>query len=455
MKKIKIYHGLVVLIVLFLASCKSNNTDIVTPQPKAEISATVPLQWNNLFLEVDRYAPGFRPPVAARALAYIGLAAYEGVVPGSTNYQSVAANFSGLSIPKIDATQTYNWEVVTNAVYLTMMTNFFPHVDTQYKTKIADLGTSIYTTLSAKTDKAVYDRSKKFGEDVAKAVFDYSKTDLVGTAGYLNNQPADYVPPSGAGQWQPTFPDYSKAMLPQWGAARTFVTFGADKLAKPPVAYSISTSSPMYSQALEVYATTKSITYEQQWIAEFWSDDIYQLTFEPAARWIAVTNQVVDSKKSNLETALVAYAKVGMALNDGGVACWNSKYVYNLERPISYIRKNIDYTWKSLLNNPIKSVQGVTPPFPAYPSGHSTFGGAAAEALTSVFGFDYGMTDNCHAARTEFIGKPRSFSNFYQMADENAYSRVPLGVHYRIDCEEGLRMGYAVGRKVNALKWKK
>jgi hypothetical protein len=65
------------------------------------------------------------------------------------------------------------------------------------------------------------------------------------------------------------------------------------------------------------------------------------------------------------------------------------------------------------------------------------------------------MTDNCHANRTDFEGKPRAFNTFYEMAVENAWSRVPLGVHFRMDCEQGVNLGYRCGRKVNQIKWKK
>jgi membrane-associated phospholipid phosphatase len=143
-----------------------------------------------------------------------------------------------------------------------------------------------------------------------------------------------------------------------------------------------------------------------------------------------------------------------MALNDASVSCWNSKFYYNVERPVTYINKFINPAWNvaSLTSTGfLKS----TPSFPAYPSGHSTFGAAAAEALTSVFGREVAMTDRCHEGRTDFNGKPRSFNNFYEMAEENAYSRIWLGVHWRMDCEEGVRLGYLVGRRVNALPFKK
>jgi hypothetical protein len=65
------------------------------------------------------------------------------------------------------------------------------------------------------------------------------------------------------------------------------------------------------------------------------------------------------------------------------------------------------------------------------------------------------MTDRCHENRVEFAGIPRAFGSFYEMAYENAISRIPLGVHYRMDCEEGVRFGTVIGRKTNELPWKK
>ncbi len=445
------YAPLFVILSIFLVSaCKTK--DETTPSENNQIAATVAVEWMDNFLEVERYASGFRPPVAARSLAYINLAAYEAVVPNSTAYNSIAPNFAGLTIPKRETGKTYNEQVISNEVYYVMMKNFFPHVTNVYKASIETQYQKFDATKIA-TDEL--SRSKIFAQDVAKAVFDYAKTDVIGNVGYLNNQPTDYVAPVGEGKWQPTFPDYGKAMLPQWGKARVFVISESEKLAKAPIAYSNQPTSRFFTQAFEVHQMTTPLSYEQQWIGEFWSDDIYQLTFEPAGRWIAISQQVIRKEKVSLEKAIYTYAKVSLGLNDAGVACWNSKYTYNVERPTSYIRRVINPIWTSKLNNPLKKVDGITPPFPAYPSGHSTFGGAAAAALTDIYGANYALTDNCHLGRTEFIGKPRSFKSFDEMAYENAYSRIPLGVHFRMDCEEGLRMGIAAGTAVNKLGWRK
>lgn len=449
-------YWLIAAVFWVAVACNSgkDNTGIA-PQPQAStVDATVALKWMDLFLVIDRYAPGYRPPVAARALAYIHLAGYESIVPLSVHYQSIAGSFTGLTVPRIETGKTYLPEAALNTAYHTMFRAFFPTVAATYSTKID----SLYQALDVQYAKASADdvtRSKQFGMAVANAVFAWSKTDAAGDAAYLRNQPTDYTVPVGPGKWQPTAPDFGRALLPYWGQVRTFVANSVDRVARPPIAYNTAITSPMYAQALEVYSLSKPLSYDDRWIGEFWSDDIFELTCEPAGRWIATANQVIRQDKVSLEKAVYTYVKVGLALSDVGVACWGSKYIYSIERPISFIRRTIDPTWTSALNNPLKKVQGLTPSFPSYPSGHSCFGAAAAEVLTAIYGQNYTLTDRCHEGRTEFNGTPRTFASFYDMATENAYSRVYLGVHYRMDCDEGLRMGYVIGRKVNQLAWEK
>jgi membrane-associated phospholipid phosphatase len=165
----------------------------------------------------------------------------------------------------------------------------------------------------------------------------------------------------------------------------------------------------------------------------------------------------VVSKNSSLEDAALAYAQVSMALRDYVIASWKSKYYYNVERPTSYIRRLIEPNWTTMLNDQTNGnkPQGLTPAFPAYPSGHSGMGGAAAVPMSDIFGSSYSMVDHCHEFRVEFNGKPRAFNNFYEMAYENAISRVPLGVHFEMDCIAGLELGYLAGKRVVELPWKK
>ena len=43
--------------------------------------ANIPLTWNQIaFLKVERYSPGYKPPVSARNYAHINLMVYEAIV---------------------------------------------------------------------------------------------------------------------------------------------------------------------------------------------------------------------------------------------------------------------------------------------------------------------------------------------------------------------------------------
>ncbi len=246
--------------------------------------------------------------------------------------------------------------------------------------------------------------------------------------------------------------------MPHWGDVRTFAANEDDQCPKP-LPYSTDESSEFYVQAKEtenkVNLITQGQNYEDKWIAQFWSDDCAALTFSPAGRWVAIADQGLKSTSADLAKTVVVHAKLGMALCDAGIRAWGEKYRYNVLRPVDYIRNAMGHdTWNSIMC-PDGAGQFFTPSFPTYPSGHGTFGGAAAEVLTSEFGPSFAMIDRCHENRNEFIGTPRSFGSFYDMAAENAYSRIPIGVHFRMDADAALDLGYRIGRKVDNLPWKK
>ncbi|MCC6459569.1 MAG: vanadium-dependent haloperoxidase [Saprospiraceae bacterium] len=446
----------VLLLGLLVQSCGDGKIDPVDKGVSA-YSHEISTKWNLLFLEVERHAAGFRPGPAPRSLGYMGFAAYEACVPGMPDYNSLAHLYAGLSIPAAEGGE-YHWPSVVNAVYGYLMPRFLGGVSNDLKQKMADMEASNESAFQAAVSADVFQRSKKRGQDVAEAVWQWSTTDSYGHDAFKDpfgnyDWQANYKKP---GDWVATTPGPGKGMFPYWGKVRVWALPEDEKISRPPLPYSEATTSAMYAQALEVYAQNTPVqSDDSEWIGEFWSDDLLDLTFSPPPRWIAIANQVLDNEDSNLETALETYAKIGMAINDAGVGCWNSKYYYNVERPITYIRRLIDPSWDTNLENPITGENSLTPSFPAYPSGHATFGAAGAEALASVFGYAYSMTDRCHESRAEFIGTPRTFGSFYEMAQENGWSRVPLGVHFRMDSEEGVRYGTVIGRHVNDLPWKK
>jgi membrane-associated phospholipid phosphatase len=450
----------VTFVFLFISSCKEENDVIVTPSlPAKNFDATVPLEWNQLFLDIDRISQGYRPPAAARMLAYTGLAAYEATVPGMPEYNSMRFQFPGLSLPSAENNKEYYWPACVNAAYAMMFRNFYPQIDASYFSKIAALENK-FNNLFGETQSAdVIARSKAFGYDIAQAVYNYSETDIYGHNAYLDPRPASYIPPAigpnGEKLWQPTFPDYTRALFPYWGKVRPFAMTQSDIIARPPLTYSEDPNSLFYQQANETRLWVNNATYNDHWVAEFWSDDFFGLTFEPAGRQIAIANILIQDDQLSLDRTVELYAKLGMAMCDAGIAVWNSKYIYNVRRPIEYIRDVIQPGWYTLLDNPTSGVQSLTPEFPSYPSGHSGFGSSASAIMAEIFGNIHPYTDNCHQNRTEFLGAPRSYNTILEAGLENAYSRIPLGVHFRMDCDEGIRLGYLAAARVTALPWYK
>jgi len=453
----KLLNALMLSCLFLFLSCQKDQVEIELPTT-TEYSHRVPLLWNQLYLEVERYTPGYKPPVSARNIGYINLAAYEAIVNGSGfSYRSLVPYYDGLDIDKPEEDIRYDWEVCMHAAYERSFELFFPVAPAAQQFKILDVSSALTERMQLHVDPVVYQRSVRYGQYVAQTVYDWSMDDEWGHEGYLKNTDAQYFPPSADGLWTPTYPDYLPALLPHWGKVRTFAALGDDVSDAPPT-FSTDSSSQIFIEAMETYTLVNEIKDggrdEDFWIAQFWSDDCPILTFSPAGRWISITNQVIATKHLDLMDAAAAYAKVSMALADAGIKCWQGKYDFNLMRPIDYIRKHMgEPSWNTIMC-PDGSGGFYTPPFPTYPSGHATFGGAASEVLSGIFGSAYRFTDRSHEGRTEFRGEPRSFNSFHEAALENAYSRVPLGVHFQMDSDAGMSLGIKIGSRVNSLPWK-
>jgi hypothetical protein len=468
---------LAALVLMVVQSCQDEHTPIAVPVTglTQQYDSQVYLKWNDLFMEIDRYAKGYRPGPGPRALGYMGFAAYEAVAPGMPGNNSLANLYAGLSIPAAQDGE-HHWPAVVNECYFHMMERYFFHMQNEYPQlfgSIQVLRNQLRDQYRKETSNEIFERSEQRGKAVGLAVYEWSATDLVLHNGFLNPQPVNYAPPVGPGKWQPTYPDFSRAMFPYWGKGRMFAMKEGDKLAYPPIPYSENKESLLYNQAEEVFLRVQNIktngpgAYEDRWIGEFWSDDILNETFAPPTRLIAIANQVVDREGTDLATSAELYAKLGMAMNDCGISIWHSKYHYNVERPVSYIRRVLPSEYPQaanftpILDNEPAGIFGFTPPFPAYPSGHSGFGGTGGKILSSFFEFTsshpgtYSFTDNCHKDRSEFNGTPRTLSSFRHMAEEDAMSRIPLGVHFRMDCTEGIRLGELAAQRVLELPWKK
>jgi membrane-associated phospholipid phosphatase len=436
-------RGLGFILLVGILTTQNCSYDAVEEPFEYRSATEIALAWNHLALDLERNTIGYRPPVSARMFAYVEMAAYEASLPGLRHYTSLEHYVTGYEKlnEKFGEGQFY-LPASLNAAYAQILRNFFPTTSTGLQQQIDLLEKQYAQSFLQKTSSTVLDSSAAFGKAVAGKVWGWSKTDREGNDGYLYNYDRGYEPPSCPGCWQPTGEHPMPALLPYWGRVRPFMADSTEFIFKSPAAYEEGLGSRFYTEAMEVYTVSKPLSKENRWIAEFWSDDLPGLTMSPSARWISIANQAFEKARPPFPLVMETYLKTAIALCDAGIIVWKGKYTFNVERPETYIQKQINPDWKSLHE---------TPSFPAYPSGHAAFGAAAAEVLTDALGSKFELTDRTHEKRPEFAGTPRSFSSFAEMAQENAASRVLLGVHYRMDCEEGLRLGKIIGKKVVSL----
>jgi hypothetical protein len=467
--------GVFALVLMSVSSCR--DAEIPTPPETAHsYDNDVYHEWVQSFLTIERYARGYRPGPAPRALAYLNLAAYECTVPGIPENNSMRIQYPDLDLPDFPSGKIH-YPAAINASYAYLMERFFFHMELERPEEFALILLTYernHNRYLGETTPEVLEASEKWGEEVAQAVYEWSRDDVKGHNAFLDPQPVDYVPPAGAGKYKAMAPNFARAVFPYWGDVRTFAVREEDKIGRAPIPYSTVPGSLYRTQVEEVYNTVKFIrenpnnelAYDLKWQGEFWSDDLLNVTFSPPPRLFAIADQIVEREDIDLAQAAELYAKLGLALHDNGVIIWKTKYHYNIERPITAIREilgpsNPDAAnWVTQLNVP-GGPQGVTPAFPAYPSGHSGFGGCGSKILSSFFEYTpehpgtYTFTDMCHNGRVEFLGMPRTFNSIEDSGVENALSRIPLGVHFRMDCDEGLRMGRVAAQRVLELPWKK
>ncbi|HEU4902303.1 MAG TPA: hypothetical protein VFT06_05900, partial [Flavisolibacter sp.] len=373
---------------VFLYSCQKDIQKIPGANPETDQlskadksgkakheSADVVLGWYRFITNVQlRIAPQPSPLAMTRNFGYIGVALYEAVRPGIKHGETLSNLLYQMpQMPAIDADKTYLWGASANAALASLFTLFLPSLTDADKASIALQEQSYRSGFVQRTSEEVVSRSEAFGRAVATTIFNWSKTDN------FTLSSAGYTPPVYPGAWVPTPPAYA----PPTGAflknSRPFLAYSLTALAPPmPVVYSEDPSSAFYQSVKEVYDIGKTLTTEQKAIANWWADAGGPGVGLPAPyHFLSIITQLLEEdKKTDLEMAAEVYAKTGIAMRDGPINTFRSKFTYNLIRPISYIQQHIDPTWMSYLT---------TPPYPEYPSGLVGIFGPVSQVLIREF----------------------------------------------------------------------
>jgi hypothetical protein len=383
----------------------------------------------------------FSPPVASRIYAYSSIAAYEVIASQSDEYKPLSGKIAGLNVSAANKPVNKEFSAILAYMYVGKELTFSKD-STQ---KIID-GQIELARDSGMPDELL-DNSQEYALKVSKEILDWSKKD-----NYKQTRSAvKYTVTNEEGRWVPTPPAYMPAIEPSWMKIRPVLIDSASQfLPKSPSKFSKDKNSDFYKLANEVYETGNKLSDEQKAIADFWDCNGFKVNVSghvmfatkamtPGGHWMGITGIVCKTQKADFNKTVFAYAGVSIAVMDAFIACWNTKFTYDLLRPETYINNYMDNAWKPYLQ---------TPPFPEYTSGHSIISSASAMVLTKIFGDNTPFVDDTERA----WGWPdRKYDNVKQAANEAALSRLYGGIHYR----EGMEVGITEGEKIGELVFSK
>lgn len=332
-------------------------------------------------------------------------------------------------------------------------------------------------------------RGKKVGQDAAAAILARRSADNSQAAerawgtggGAVADGTNDFlgrmvnVGSTGIGDWTPDpISGATVALGSFWGSVTPFALTSGNqfRLAPPPAvgtpAYAASFAEvAAIGGAPENAGTPSTSTPETRFVANYWGYDGVPGLGVPPRLYNQIALQVATDRGLNNALRLARFlAIVNVSLADSGIAAWDSKYFYNFWRPVVGIRTpdgaadtTNDPNWSPVGVSVINTSAAIrpTPPFPAYPSGHATFGASLFEVARDFFGdrpFTFVSDEYNGEGSDPFTpGTPRPlvpvrFSSFTEAQVENGVSRIYGGVHWDFDDIEGQKLGVRVARRV-------
>lgn len=458
------------------------------------------LKWNKQLLDTITLNPGGTgPTVTARALGVLHTATYDAWAA----YDPVAKGTrlgSSLRRPSAEFTEANKSKAISVAAYKTLSW-LFPARESAYKTQLDTL----YPNLATEDQTPV-----TVGNTAAQAVIDYRKLDgsnqsgnYADTTGYtakntwntlpepwhwqplcvltpagvaakapMNRDPSKSCPDTPPVTDPPTPPSYAlqKALTPQWGnvtpfsaAASSYAVFGPTKDTK---------GNYLTADIDRALQETSNLTDQQKAQAEYWADGPGSV-FPPGHDFIFAA-AVSRLRGYTLDQDVKLFFMLGNAMMDAGIAAWYQKYKWDFVRPITGIRNRYkDKPVTSWLGpglphgkdfgtvlgqdwQPYQALNVITPGFPEYVSGHSTFSGAGYAILNSFTGTNtFGAVVKIKAG-SSLIDKGTtpatdvtfSLPTWSQTGEDAGTSRRYGGIHFYTGDINGRALGRQVATNV-------
>ena len=436
------------------------------------------LAWNQVALEANRVShtngqnEQTGPTLSSRALAIVHLAMYDAYAGFVNDAAKLPPYIGGIPFPPGASVKA----AVAAAAHRALE-ELFPSQKPFFDLALAGAG-----------DEA--DPGHAFGVAVALQI-------LADRAGDPGAGPGGYQPSPQRGKHRPDPDNPDQGFhAPFYGAqSKLFAVTDRHELDKPPQP-KLPNPDPAYIGALRqvrnrgiapeltgtLPANAPRRTVEETMIGVYWGYDGARELGTPPRLYNQIVRKVAKNEKNSTEENARLFALVNVAMADAGILAWDQKYIHDLWRPVVGIREHdksmgpaagqgkndidpdcqsdwlplggpaTNFSNLSKPPQPIPTNKNFTPPFPAYPSGHATFG-AASLHITRLFygvnkenrkpdklfdGLEF-VSDEHNGVNKDNKGtvRPRHVRDFpdglWQMIIENGRSRVWLGVHWEFD----------------------
>ena len=457
---------------------------VVAAKAIAFAQENVVIQWNNAAVQTIRYRRPW-PTINARVLAITHTCMYDAWA--AYDDKALATILGGqLRRPASERTEQNKITAISFAAYR-CLSDLFPNDVAAYDAVMRGFGLNPSdTSRDPKTPSGIgnlaaesvlkfrhHDGSNQLGDLHPGPYTDYTGYQSVNTPDKLEN----------VDRWQPLrtpVPDgglYGRFLVqsfttPQWALVIPFAMNSGSEF-RPKAPASFTKSKERYiRQAQEILELSANLTDEQKMMVEYWADGPSSET--PPGHWCLFAQFVSTRDHHTLDDDVKMFFALTNALLDAGIAAWDAKLAYDSVRPISAIHflfagqevRAWGGRFKGTQTLPGEQwqpyqpvVMAMTPAFPEFISGHSTFSAAGAEVLKSFTGsdafgdsytiergkskFEYGMTP-----RTQVT---LSWPTFTAAADQAGMSRRYCGIHFA----DGDLYGRETGRKVGRRAWQK
>ena len=403
----------------------------------------VTTRWTQILIETFR-TQDIRPPFAARAGAILHTAMFDATIAAYDSRDAYTRSRPSQLDPAIDPylKGTGSPYPAVNAAIAgaaeKTLTFLFPNVNASKFTSLADeaVQSRLYAGVNYPSD---VDAGRELGHKVADLAIEHAKHD---NSNISCAQPDESCfthgpEPEGEQYWQPTPPGYENPTGGPTGRWTPWLMATGDEARiqsgiTPPPEYG---SDAFLDELHEVRLVQEHLTRTQDSIAHFWDDGLGSYT--PSGHWNSIAIDQLRSHDAGTNQATRALAALNAAEADAAIAFFEAKYLYWSVRPVTAMRRLCGdgrtlCTQQQVNEDPSLALYPdwepliATPPFPAYPGGHSTFSGAAGKILGKFF--------------------PDSRKSLKEQAEQAAMSRLYGGIHFRSDNEAGLRLGRYIAK---------